>query len=193
MTRPDRPTIAELREACQPESVRGRRNSEHWVADAYLRRISPYLTRVLLRTPLSANGITVLMILAGASGALALLVPGVWGAVLAVVLVQVQMLLDCCDGEVARWRGTFSPAGIFLDKVGHYVAEGLIPITLGLRAGGWPGESPLATPWPYVGALLAVLVLFNKALNDMVHVSRAFNGLPRLDERDDVSLSLIHI
>ena len=38
-----------------------------------------------------------------------------------------------------------------------------------------------------LGLLLAVLVLFNKALNDMVHVSRAFNGLPRLDERDDVS------
>jgi phosphatidylglycerophosphate synthase len=26
------------------------------------------------------------------------------GAILVVILVQLQMLLDCCDGEVARWR-----------------------------------------------------------------------------------------
>ena len=31
------------------------------------------------------------------------------------------------------------------------------------------------------------MVLFNKALNDMVHVSRAYNGLPRLEERAEVS------
>ncbi|HCL70402.1 MAG TPA: transferase, partial [Actinobacteria bacterium] len=43
---------------------------------------------------------------------------------------QMQMLLDCCDGEVARWRDTSSPKGVFLDRVGHYVTEGLIPIAL---------------------------------------------------------------
>ena len=118
--RPDRPTIAELRAVTQPPSVRGRRNSEHWVADLYLRRVSPYLTRALLRTGVSANGVTWLMIATGACAGLALLVPGLPGAMLALVLGQAQMLWDCCDGEVARWRRTFSPAGTFLDKVGHY-------------------------------------------------------------------------
>ena len=46
------------------------------------------------------------------------------------------MLLDCCDGEVARWRRTSSPAGVFLDKVGHYTTEALIPLALGVRAAG---------------------------------------------------------
>jgi phosphatidylglycerophosphate synthase len=185
--RPAHPTIAQLRAVTQPESVRGRRNAEHWTADAYLRRISPYLTRVLLRTPLSANGITGLMILTGASAAFALLIPGLPGAVLAALLGQMQMLWDCCDGEVARWRETYSPAGIFLDKVGHYTAEGLIPIALGIRATGWP-EQPMEPSWyPFVGALAAVLVLYNKALNDMVHVSRAFNGLPRLADKAEVA------
>ncbi len=40
--RPERPTIAELRTVTQPPAVRGRKNSEHWVADVYLRQISPY-------------------------------------------------------------------------------------------------------------------------------------------------------
>lgn len=172
---PDRPTIAELRARTQPPEVRGRRNSEHWTADLYQRRLSPYLTRVLVGTSLTANAVTCLMILTGAAAGAALLVPGLVGAVLAAFLGQLQMLLDCSDGEVARWRGTSSAVGIFLDKVGHYTAEGLIPIALGVRADG--GLDSIGG-WTTLGALLSVLVLVNKALNDAVHVARAAAGLP---------------
>ena len=48
--RPARPTIAQIREISQPASVTGRSTSEHWVADLYQRKLSPYLTRILLRT-----------------------------------------------------------------------------------------------------------------------------------------------
>ena len=65
--RPARPTIAELREVTQPPSVRTRAAAEHWVAHAYLRDISPYLTRILLRAGFSANGVTWLMIIAAAA------------------------------------------------------------------------------------------------------------------------------
>jgi len=180
LDRPARPTIAELRAVTQPPAVRGRRNSEHWVADVYLRRVSPYLTRLLLPTGVSANTVTWVMIVTGASAGLALLVPGLPGAVLALLLGQLQMLWDCCDGEVARWRGRFSPAGTFLDKIGHYVAESVIPVCLGIRAAGPDFTWSAPGGYAYAGAMLALLVMFNKALNDMVHVSRAFAGLPRL-------------
>lgn len=186
--RPDHPTIAEIREVCQPPAIRGRKNSEHWVADLYGRRISPYLTRALLPTGISANGVTWIMILTGASAGLALLIPGILGGTLAFLLGQMQMVWDAVDGEVARWRAKFSPAGVFLDTVGHYVAEALIPVCLGIRAAGTldfaPGgqlDAP-AYAWAYAGALLALLIMFNKALNNMVHVSRAFAGLPRLED-----------
>jgi phosphatidylglycerophosphate synthase len=185
--RPARPTIAQIREVGQPPSVRGRRNSEHWVADVYLRRISPYLTRVLLRTPITANGVTWLMVASGMGAAFALLIPGMPGVILAVLLVQLQMLWDCSDGEVARWRQMSSPKGVFIDRVGHYTTEGLIPIALGLRAAGFPDAGWMDTPWPLIGALVSVLVLYNKALNDMVHVSRAYNNMPRLEEKTDVA------
>jgi phosphatidylglycerophosphate synthase len=180
--RPSRPTIAELRAVTQPPAVRGRRNSEHWVADLYLRRLSPHLTRVLLRLGLSANAVTWIMIATGACAGLALLVPGLPGAALALILGQAQMLWDCSDGEVARWRRTFSPAGTFLDKVGHYTAESLIPLCLGWRAAGPEASWSQPGPYAYAGAALALLVVLNKALNDMVHVSRAFAGLPRLPD-----------
>ena len=179
-----RPTsIAELREVSQPPEVRQRANAEHWTASLYLRNISPYLTWVLLKTSISANGVTGLMILVGWSTAAALLIPGIGGAALALVLGQLQMLVDCSDGEVARWRGTSSPAGVFLDKVGHYSTEALIPIVLGIRAAGWPLEFPADFAWTTAGFALALVIVLNKALNDMVHVARANAGLPKLSDR----------
>ena len=133
---------------------------------------------MLLKTRISANGVTGLMILVGWSTAAALLIPGIWGALLALVLGQLQMLVDCCDGEVARWRRTSSPAGVFLDKVGHYTTEALIPIALGIRAAAYPFEVPADFLWTTLGALLALVIVLNKALNDMVHVARANAGLP---------------
>ncbi len=120
------------------------------------------------------------MIVTGASAGLALLVPGLPGAVLALVLGQLQMLWDCCDGEVARWRAGSRRPGTFLDKIGHYAAESVIPVCLGIRAAGPDFTWSAPGGYAYAGAMLALLVMFNKALNDMVHVSRAFAGLPRL-------------
>lgn len=186
--RPSRPSISQIREISQPISVTGRSTSEHWVADLYQRRLSPYLTRLLLRTPISANGVTWLMIIAGASIGPALLIQGWVGIALALFLSQLQMLIDCSDGEVARWRDTKSPMGIFLDKLGHYLAESLIPICFGLRLANWPEEPINNSIYPYLGALLAILIILNKAFNDAVHVARAFSGLGKIQDQPGANL-----
>ena len=77
-----------LRQVTQPPAIRGRRSAEHWTGDLYMRRISPYLTRLLIRAGLTANAVTCLMIVTGAASGFALLIPGLWGAVLAVLLTQ---------------------------------------------------------------------------------------------------------
>jgi phosphatidylglycerophosphate synthase len=181
--RPARPTIAQLREVTQPPSVRTRAAAEHWVAHAYLRDISPYLTRMLLRAGFSANGVTWLMIISAAAAAVATGWPSLLGAILAVILVQLQMLLDCCDGEVARWRQTSSPVGVYLDRVGHYVAECGIAVALGVRA---TGQLQVSGIWFSAGLLLGLLVALNKVENDLVHVARHYAGMPQMRDADDV-------
>jgi phosphatidylglycerophosphate synthase len=187
--RPRRPSIAELREVTQPPSIRGRRSAEHWTGDLYMRRISPYLTRMLVRAGFTANAVTALMIVSGAASGFALLVPGLWGALLAVALTQLQMLWDASDGEVARWRGTSSPLGIFLDRVGHYLTESLIPLALGVRAAGGLDDvvAGRGLGWTTLGAVLAVVIVLNKALNDMVHVARAMAGVPRVADDESTT------
>ena len=114
------PSLAELRAVAQPPEHIARYNSEHWAGALYIRHLSIYATRALLPTGISPNGVTWLMIAVGVLGALAIPLPGLVGPVLAVLAMQVQILLDCSDGEVARWRQKFSPAGIYLDRIGHY-------------------------------------------------------------------------
>jgi len=115
------------------------------------------------------------MILTGISISAALQTQGVAGLALALFLSQLQMLWDCCDGEIARWRNTQSPKGIFLDRVGHYLTESLIPLALALRLGG---EAELLS----LAALVSICILLNKGFNDAVHVARALSGAAKLSD-----------
>jgi hypothetical protein len=42
--------------------------------------------------------------------------------------------------------------------------------------------------YPYLGALLAVLVILNKGFNDAVHVARAFSGLEKIQDQKNANL-----
>ncbi len=169
------PSIAELRAVCQPESLLGRVDAEHWAGRLYMRRLSPYVTRLLIATPLTPNGVTWLMISSGLLAALSLTFPGVLGALGAFVLIQLQLLFDCCDGEVARWRRRFSTTGVYLDGIGHYSTDAALAAALGVRAaGGWDSIDG----WTTLGLLVAVLVLFLKSESHLVEVARAHSGRP---------------
>jgi phosphatidylglycerophosphate synthase len=159
------PSITELRAETQPDWLLARPGAEHWAGRLYMRRLSPHLTRLILPTPLPANGVTALMIPAGLLGAFALTFGGIWPAVLAALIIQLQLLLDCSDGEVARWRKQFSPVGVYIDQLAHYSTEAAIPAALGVRAdGGWDSIGG----WTALGLLVSVLILFLKAETHLV-------------------------
>jgi phosphatidylglycerophosphate synthase len=169
------PSIAELRPVVQPEAHLQRPGEEHWAGRLYMRRISLHVTRLLVATPLSANAVTFMMIPVGLLAAFLLSLPGLVAALGAALLAQVWLLLDCCDGEVARWRRTFSPKGPYLDALGHYTIEAALPAALGIRAdGGWDSIGG----WTVLGLTVSVLVLMLKAETTLVIVTRANAGLP---------------
>ena len=172
--RTSRPSIAELRAATQPPSIFERNSGEHWAGRLYVRRMSPYLTRLVLPTPLTPNGMTWIMLAVGVAAAAVLTLPGLLPALAAFLLIQLQILLDCSDGEVARWRGVSSTVGIYLDRLAHYVTEAALPIALGIRAdGGWDSLGG----WTMLGLVTAVVVLLIKSETVLVHVARLEAGL----------------
>jgi phosphatidylglycerophosphate synthase len=170
-----RPSIAELRAVAQPPAVLSRANAEHWAGLVYGRRISIHLTRALVGTRATPDGITWAMIVAGGCSAIALSFPGLWTAVLAALLIQCQLILDCSDGELARWRGRTGASGVYLDRIGHYVTEAGLTAALGIRAGG--GWHSLGG-WATVGFATSTVTLLVKAETDLVHTARALAKLP---------------
>src|SRR5918994_7528354 len=172
-------SIDELRVRTQPDSIFARNSGEHWAGKLYMRRFSPYLTRLLIPTRLTPNGVTWLMIVVGLAAAAVLTLPGLWAAVAVVAMIQLQLLLDCSDGELARWRGVSSPAGIFLDRLAHNVTEAALPVALAIRAdGGWDSIGN----WTDLGLLTAILVLLTRVVSALVYVARAEAGLPVVED-----------
>lgn len=169
------PSVAELRSVTQPTSITGRGAQETWAASLYMRRASPYFTRLLIAARLSPNTVTGLMIPVGLLAGFVLTLPGIAAAIGAVLLVQLQVLLDCSDGEIARWRESYSPRGIYLDQLAHYTTEAAIPAGLGVRAAsGWGSIDG----WTSLGLLVAVLVLILKAETHLAGIARVRAGRP---------------
>ena len=126
-------SIAHIKSVGQPPEVLNRRVAEHWSGPLYMRKISPYLSKFLLSIGLSPTMVTWLMVFSGWLAAASVLKTGLIGVILAVVFAQLQMLFDCCDGEMARVTQKYNPAGIFIDRFGHYSTEALLAIAFGIR------------------------------------------------------------
>lgn len=117
--------------------------------DGYLdrvvhRHISRSLTRLLLRTPLSPNAVTVIGILIGVTGGVLVGAASGLATMVGVLLLVLSGVLDCSDGELARLRFTESKLGHWLDVGGdtlvHVALLGGIASRLAATGGvpGWP-------------------------------------------------------
>jgi len=171
------PSLSEVRTAGQPPEVLARLNDEHWAGRLYMRKLSPYATLVFARWGWSPNAVTVAFIASGVIGAVLAAIPGVGAAIGVFVMFQLYLLFDCADGELARYTQRFSPAGVFLDRMGHYICEALLLAGLGVRA---QGGLHLSGPYVTCGLAAAICVTLIKAETDGVIVARAASGLGSL-------------
>jgi phosphatidylglycerophosphate synthase len=179
------PSVAELRAVAQPPEIFARNSGEHWAGRLYMRRVSPHLTRLALRTRITPNGVTWLMMVIGVIAAGVLTLPGLLAAAGAFLLIQFQLLLDCVDGEMARWLDKRSPVGVYIDQLAHHITETALPIALGIRAdGGWDS---IDSTWTTIGLIVAVIQLLVKAETSLVHVARSHSKMAPVQDRRAVA------
>lgn len=177
-----KPSVAELRPVVHPPGVKDRRSGEHWAGRLYMRELSLRIDRHLVNTRITPNQLTYVMTVAGVLAAPALLVPGIAGALLGVLMVQLYLLLDCVDGEVARWKKQFSLGGVYLDRVGAYLCDAAVLVGFGLRAADLWGAGRIDWLWAFLGTLAALGAILIKAETDLVGVARHQGGLPPVKE-----------
>ncbi len=168
------PSLADLKAAGQPVSVINRLNDEHWAGRLYMRRISPRATWVFARLGWSPNAVTTAFIVCGIAAGVAIAFGGLATAIAGAVLIQLYLLFDCSDGELARWSGRTSATGVYLDGIGHYLGEAALLTGLGIRA---QGHFTVIGGYVTAGLAAALLSSLVKAETDNVIVARAKAGL----------------
>lgn len=99
-----------------------------------VRRLSKPLTRVALRLGMSPNSVTLISFAIGLGAAASFAVGTRWALVLGAVLLQLSLIVDCVDGEVARATRRFSALGAWLDASTDRVKEYLAYAGLAIGA-----------------------------------------------------------
>lgn len=87
------------------------------------RKFSILITRLLIKTPVTPNHITVISILIGLAAAFFLSTGEYSHAILGSFIFLISTILDCTDGEIARLRYQESKYGSLLDIIGDNVVH----------------------------------------------------------------------
>lgn len=147
----DRPTLAELRDRVFKHSGSDRPEIGNWLARRVGRPSAVYGTWLAVRLGLSAHVVTTLALIANLGGAAAIGGGSRLGFVAGVLLLQLAYWLDHVDGQVARWRGSASLAGVYFDYLLHHAANLALGFALGFGL-AMRGGSPL---WSLGGFAIA--------------------------------------
>ncbi len=110
--------IRELRAICQSKD-----EEETGYLKVVARRASIQVTRLLLHTPITGNQATLLYIVTGLVAGIFFVPGNTWCTIIGVFLLQLWFVMDCVDGEVARYRKTASLTGIYLDELSHHIVH----------------------------------------------------------------------
>jgi len=115
------------------------------------RSLSLSVTRLLLDTRVTPNQMTIVATVFGVAGVAAVLSSTWTGVAVGAVLVQLQSVLDGCDGEIARLKFQASPFGAWLDNVLDDLVNAAFGLALGVASSALLGQ-PL---WKWLGIFAA--------------------------------------
>ena len=99
------------------------RGGDGWLSERTVRPLSRQITPWAVKAGLAPTTVTVASLIVGASAVATAVLGTRWGYLATAVLMIVSLVLDCIDGEVARWTHRYSRGGAWLDAVGDRVKE----------------------------------------------------------------------
>src|SRR3989344_995137 len=168
-------TIKELRLKAQNSSPEAGR--ETYVGKT-VRFFSIYLTSFWLRTSVTPNQITFLSVVVCLTGAGLFATGSFAWEIVGCFLIYFSVVLDACDGEIARLKGNKSGVGSFYtEPVSHDIQYGLmfLPMGYGLYLGGFPGWIIAISAIATISKLMhRFLVVRFEAVLRMKYASSAF-------------------
>ena len=102
------------------------RSNDGFYSVFFLRKISKLLTWAAVKLRMRPNQITVISFLIGMYAAYRFSLGTTANYIIGAILLQVSLIVDCVDGELARYTRNFSDLGAWLDAVTDRVKEYLV-------------------------------------------------------------------
>ena len=100
----------------------------------FLRKFSKILTWVAVKIGATPNQVTLVSFAIGLHSAYCFSQGSFWSIFLGAILLQLSIIVDCVDGELARYTRKFSQLGAWLDAVTDRVKEYLVFMGLAIGA-----------------------------------------------------------
>lgn len=141
---------------------------------AVIRPLSRLITRAGLRLNITPNTLTAVSLAVGVGTALLIMTGSMWAGIAAAFGLQLALVIDCSDGEVARFTRRYSSVGGWLDGIGDRVKEYLVFAALAMVA----ARGQIADSW--VLAIVAMTVITARHLEDHAYHDRADAMAPPL-------------
>jgi phosphatidylglycerophosphate synthase len=155
MDRAPVPNIATLKQMVHSGKLS--RDRRAWYA--WSRGLSIHVTWLLLHLPVSANQVTIASVALTLAGVCLLASARPWVALAGAAALLAHHFLDKVDGDIARFRGSYSLRGVYLDDLGHAIAGGgiLLGLALHLARGAASGAAIPLLAAGAVGGLAVVI------------------------------------
>jgi hypothetical protein len=143
------PTLGQLRARAHKGQ---HREIGNWLARRVARPTAIYGTWGAVRLGLSAHQVTAASMASALAGCVAIGTGGESGFLIGVALLNLAFWLDHVDGQVARWRGTASLDGVYLDYLMHHTQT----LALGFAVGQGVAMRTGNPAWSAAGFCLAL-------------------------------------
>ncbi|MHB1691032.1 MAG: CDP-alcohol phosphatidyltransferase family protein [Thiomonas sp.] len=128
-----------------------------------------HLARMILKTPITPNQISVFSVLVTLAGAVAVMVdPAAWSYVLLAALIPVRLLCNLLDGMVAVEGGRHSALGPLYNDIPDRISDALVMIAMGMACS--------APSLGWAAALFAVATAYVRLLGGALGLSQDYRG-----------------
>lgn len=117
------------------DSLPKKKNSKSslWVK-IVVRKLSFIFTYLFINLGCSAWMASIISIIVAVAGTVCLCIDSIVCRIIGVILVELWLVLDCVDGNIARVRKTSSEMGEFIDALSGYYVTGFVYLAIGVSA-----------------------------------------------------------
>lgn len=172
----------EFKQICQGAKLEKQKRKKDWW-HAVPRFISIYITWILVKTPITANIVTIVGIIIGLTGLYLIFLGGNFTIILGFILIYLYYITDEIDGEIARYKKQTSVKGIYYDEIGHLLFQGSLFLIFGFHLYNITSNNL----YIILGFLSSFFLLCIRAVRKICFVATSKSSVEKIENKEHIT------